>query len=202
METDISQDRKEPAPKAAKWLIVVSALFVVGIAVLAVIFRQKLWDFKELSYLGAFLISAMAGATIIVYIPGVPVVFALGGILPFPFLVGIAAGLGEALGEFTGYLVGRGGQSYLSEKQRNNKYYARVERWMTKRGYLTVFLGSAIFNPFFDLIGAMAGAMRMKPWKFYLVCAAGKAIKGTYVAYLGAWGLGFILHWFGIKLPS
>jgi uncharacterized membrane protein YdjX (TVP38/TMEM64 family) len=193
---------KEPSKRLAKLMIALSVLFIVVIAALAVVFREQLINFHQYGYLGAFIISAMAGATIIVYVPGVPIVFTLGGLLPFPFLVGIAAGLGEALGEFTGYGAGRGGHAFLSEKYKHNKHYERVQGWMTRRGYLTLFLASAIFNPVFDIIGATAGAMRFPPWKFYLVCAAGKAVKGTYVAYLGSLGLGYILQWFGIKLPA
>lgn len=198
----LSEDRQQPSKKAAKYLIILSVLFIVGIAALAVVFREDVKDFHEYSYLGAFLISVMSGGTIIVPVPGVPVIFALGGIVPYPFLVGIAAGLGEGLGAFNFYLAGRGGRSFLTEKHRSNRVYSRVEGWMTRRGYLILFLGSAIFNPAFALIGATAGAMRMPPWKFYLVCAAGKVIKGTYVAYLGMWGLGYIVEWFGISLPD
>jgi uncharacterized membrane protein YdjX (TVP38/TMEM64 family) len=190
--------------KAAWYMIILSALAIIGIAALAVIYRSELERFHEYGYLGAFIISFMAGATIIVYVPGVPVVFVLGGIVPYPFLIGIAAGLGEALGEFTGYLPGRASGSYLREKRsgRLGKVFSRVENWMARRGYLTLFLASAVFNPFFDLFGATAGATRMKPWKFYLVCAAGKAVKGTYVAYLGKLSLDFILEFFGYQLPT
>lgn len=200
MDPATDAEQRQPSKRTAKYLIALSVLFIIGIAALAIIYRAQLRDFEQYGYVGAFVISAMAGATIIVYIPGVPVVFTLGWVLPYPFLVGIAAGLGEALGEFTGYAAGRGGHQLLSEKYKQNKYYARVQRWMTNRGYLTLFLASAVFNPFFDVIGATAGAMRFPPWKFYLVCAAGKTVKGTYVAYMGALGLGYILQWFGIKL--
>jgi membrane protein YqaA with SNARE-associated domain len=188
--------------KAAWYMIGISAVAVIGIAALAVIYSDEVRNLEEYGYAGAFVISFMAGATIIVYVPGVPVVFALGGILPYPFLVGIAAGLGEALGEFTGYLPGRGSRSFLQNQKpgRGQRVYARVEGWMKKRGYLTLFLASAVFNPFFDLFGATAGATRMTPWKFYLVCAAGKAVKGTYVAYLGMLALGPVLEFFGYKL--
>ena len=72
-------------------------------------------QYEKYTYVIAFVVNFMAGATVIVYVPGVPVVFALGGIVQFPFVVGIVAGLGEALGGFTGYMMGRGGESYLKE---------------------------------------------------------------------------------------
>ncbi len=197
---DIGADSKQFSRKAAKYLVILSALFIIGIAVLAVVYREELRDFQEYGYLGAFVISIMSGGTIVVPVPGIPIIFTLGGILTFPFLVGLLAGLGEGLGAFTFYFAGRGGNSFLPEKHKHNRFYTRIQRWMTQRGVLTLFLASAIFNPAFALVGATAGAMRMPAWKFFVACAAGKAVKGTYVAYLGALGLGHILEWFGMEL--
>jgi len=198
--SDIAIKADASARKAGKHLIVLSVLAVIGLAALAVIFREELEDFEEYGYLGAFFISILSGGTIIVYVPGVPVVFTLGGLVSLPFLVGIAAGLGEGLGAFTFYVAGRGGHSLLTEKQRSNKVYRTVEGWMTRHGLLTLFLASAIYNPVFSAIAATAGATRYSLWKFYLSCAAGKIVKGTYTAYLGAWGLAYILEWFHISL--
>lgn len=195
-------EAKPKQPRRFGWyLIVLSALMMIGIAALAVIFRNDWANFKEYGYVGAFVVSFMAGATVIVYVPGVPLVFALGGVLPYPFLVGIAAGLGEAAGEFTGYLAGRGSRTFLENQKPGigQRLYSRAEGWMKSHPYLTLFLASAVFNPFFDLIGATAGAARIPPWRFYLIVAAGKIVKGTYVAYLGMWGLDYILGWFHYK---
>jgi len=198
----LGEGAKQPSKKAAKYLVVFSVLFIVGIAALAVVYRGELRDFQEYGYIGAFIISIMSGGTLIVPIPGVPVIFALGGILSYPFLVGLCAGAGEGLGACNFYLAGRGGQTYVPDKHKSNRFYAWVERWMTRHGYLTLFLGSAIFNPAFSLIGLMAGASGMPAWKFYLVCAAGKAVKGTYVAYLGTLGMDYVLEWFGMDLET
>ncbi len=217
MAAQISKDDvKTQEPRKRSWyLILLSVLLIVAIGVLAVAYRdeieriiQNIDDYKNYAYIIAFVISFMAGATVIVYVPGVPAVFALGGIVPFPLIVGIAAGLGEALGGFTGYMMGAGGESYLKEpgngriQRAFQKIYSRIDRWMGKRGYITVFLASAIFNPFFMFFGATAGATHMAPWKYYLASAAGKIVKATYVAYLGAWGMGYILGWLGIKTTA
>jgi membrane protein DedA with SNARE-associated domain len=61
-----------------------------------------------------------------------------------------------------------------------------------------LFTLSAIPNPFFDFAGAIAGAIYYPLWKFLLFCWAGKTIKGLMVAFAGAWGLRFILHWLNI----
>jgi len=209
-ETGTQDDAEGKKPRGRGWLLIlVSVLLIIVIGVLATLYAHEFQNreqYDKYGYIIAFVISFMAGATVIVYVPGVPVVFALGGVLHYPFLVGIAAGLGEALGEFTGYMVGRGGELYLRKaptgkiQSKFYQLYSRIDAWMGKRGYLTVFLASAVFNPFFDFFGASAGAARMSPWKFYLACAAGKIVKATYVAYFGAWGLGWILEKFGYHL--
>jgi len=199
---DCQAEARPKQPRKFGWyLVVLSVLMMIGIAALAVIFKDDWSDFKEYGYLGAFVVSFMAGATVIVYVPGVPLIFALGGLLPYPFLVGIAAGLGEAAGEFTGYLAGSGSRSFLENQKPGigQRIYKRAEGWMKSHPYLTLFLASAVFNPFFDLIGATAGAARIAPWRFYCIVAAGKMVKGTYVAYLGMLGLDYILGWFNYK---
>lgn len=210
MAEQITQDNPEvKKPRKRGWyLILLSVLLIVAIGALFYLLRDDLQDKEQVSkysYIFAFVISFMAGATVIIYVPGVPVVFFLGGIVEFPFLVGIAAGLGEALGGFTGYILGRGGESYLKEPNSGRlqgafqRIYSQIDNWMGKRGWLTVFLASAIFNPFYMFFGATAGATRMAPWKYYLASAAGKIVKATYVAYLGAWGMGYILDWLHIR---
>jgi uncharacterized membrane protein YdjX (TVP38/TMEM64 family) len=185
--------------RVSSWILILSSVVLtIGIAVLAVIFRKEVANFQQYGYLGAFLVSLMAGATIILYIPGIPVIFALGGVLPSPLFVGLAAGIGEAIGELTGYSFGRGGATFLKEKY--IKIYSRMEKWLKTRGYLTIFLASAIFNPFFDVVGATAGALRYPLWKFFLWCWAGKTVKGIAVAYLGRLGLRYILHW--VNIPT
>ena len=178
--------------------LLLSGLVVVGIAVFVIVFREEVTDVKGYGYLGAFLISMMSAATIIIYVPAVPVIFTLGGVLPYPIFVGLAAGLGEAIGELTGYYAGRGGHTFF--KERFTRLYSRIERWIRTRGYLTVFVSSAIFNPLFDLIGATAGAMRFPVWKFFLLCWAGKTLKGTAVACLGYYCLGSILRWLNVGI--
>lgn len=210
----MTQHREGPAkPRKRSWhLILLSVLLIVAIGVLAVAYKdeiqrivQNIDAYQNYAYVIAFVVNFMAGATVIVYVPGVPTVFALGGIVPFPLIVGVVAGLGEALGGFTGYMLGMGSETYLKQpgngriQQAFQKIYTRIDGWMGKRGYVTVFLASAIFNPFYMFFGATAGATGMAPWKYYLASAAGKIVKATYVAYLGAWGMGYILGWLGIK---
>jgi membrane protein DedA with SNARE-associated domain len=198
--------RKRPAIHAPRWLWLIAVLFLVaGIVTSVVIFSERLIDFKQYGYLGAFLVSILASATVIAFIPSVPVIFALGGVLN-PFLVGLVAGVGEAMGEFTAYFAGRSGHAFLFSRAKPAQasepkgMYAWIQRWVKTRGGLALFLSAAVFNPFFSVIGATAGALRFPPWKFFLIVWAGKTVKWTVVALIG-WGtLSVILRWFGINV--
>jgi membrane protein YqaA with SNARE-associated domain len=128
-----------------------------------------------------FLISLVGNATIVLPAPSLALVFAMGSVLN-PLLVGLVAGVGEALGELTGYAAGFAGRAVIEDYQT----YGRMVDWMERRGGITVFVLSAIPNPFFDLAGIAAGTLRYPVWKFLLFCWLGKTLKTTLVALAGS----------------
>ena len=92
--------------------------------------------------------------------------------MPMPWLVGVVGGLGAGIGEMTGYLAGRSGRGLLAR----NKVYNRVEGWVKKWGWLAVFV--IVDCPFaFDVVGIIAGALRMPVWKFFIACWLGRTIS-------------------------
>lgn len=203
MDAKNSQAKGEPSKVRWYWILL-AALLVTGMIASIVVFRDRIADFQHYGYLGAFLISILASATIIAFIPSVPVIFALGGILN-PFFVALAAATGETIGESTGYLAGRSGYAFFIKTRsvdvgNPGRIYPLLQRWVQTKGSLALFLSSAVFNPFFSVIGATAGALRFPPWKFFLIVWAGKMVKWTVVAMLGWALLVYILHWFGITL--
>lgn len=164
------------------------------------------WEFiralEGYGYMGAFLISILGGAAIIVPVPMLAVVFALGGVLTYPVLVGVAAGFGETLGALTIYMTGYGGGAVLydSKHSRIQAVYLRVMRFMERRGSLALFVLSAVLNPFFYPAALAAGAMRFGIQRYFLICWAGKTIKGLTVAYAGYWGLRGLLRMLGMPM--
>ena len=189
------EDRKELSGIRFRWYwILLAALVVAGITALVVIFRDKIADLQQYGYLGAFLISVLASATIIALIPTVPVIFTLGGVLN-PFLVALVAGIGEGIGEFTSYTAGRSGHALF--KGSFIHIHTRLEKWVERRGSLALFFSAAVFNPFFSIVGATAGILRFPPWTFFLIVWAGKTVKWTVVAVLGQLVLVNLLHWLG-----
>ncbi|MFA5374311.1 MAG: VTT domain-containing protein [Dehalococcoidia bacterium] len=146
-------------------------------------------DISAYGYLGVFLVSLLAATVLFVPIPSIPVIFLMGAILN-PFLVGLMSGVGESIGEITGYTAGFSGRETLDNKQR----YTKIKGWMRRRGTLVLFLFSAIPNLFFKLVGVAAGAIRYPFWKFLLVVFVGKTIKGTAIALIGYWALRMLLQ--------
>jgi membrane protein YqaA with SNARE-associated domain len=98
-------------------------------------------------------------------------------------MVGIAAGLGAALGELTGFLAGYGSRVVIEEHP--NRFVRALEPWVRRYGFCAVLLLAAIPNPVFDAVGILAGALSLPAWKFFLAAAIGNCIKATYVAMLG-----------------
>jgi membrane protein YqaA with SNARE-associated domain len=170
--------------KLFRFLVV---LLVLAISVLIFSFRDQFAELAAIGYPGIFLVSMLGNATIILPAPSLALVFAMGSALP-PLLVGLAAGVGEALGELTGYAAGFGGRAVIEDQ----KLYRRLEAWMQRRGGITVFVLSVLPNPFFDLAGIAAGTLRYPLWRFLLVCWLGKTIKTTLVAWAGSQSLSLV----------
>jgi len=158
-----------------------AVVFAVAITLAIAAFRDELARFERYGYPGVFLISLLGNATVIFPAPSLAVVFGMGGVLN-PLFVGLVAGVGEALGELTGYLAGYGGRAVIEDWQ----MYDRLERWMERNGSATILALSAIPNPFFDLAGIAAGALRFPLARFLLSCWVGKTIKTIFFAFIGA----------------
>lgn len=186
------EERPEPVKERRwtrqRWVILLIIVAVVIIFVAVYFLSQALDNAWLYGYLGAFLISLMASAVVIIPVPAVAVIFVLGAILN-PFIVGLMVGLAEPIGELTGYMAGYSGRTTLG----NRRFYKRLEDWMKRRGSLVLFGFSAIPNPFFDVVGIAAGAVRYPIWKFLLVLLVGKTVKGMLVACAGYFALRALL---------
>jgi membrane protein YqaA with SNARE-associated domain len=166
---------------------------VVALIVVLFVFRNQVKKLENYGYAGIFLISIAANATIIIPLPGVAFTTAMGAIFN-PIGVAVAAGLGAAVGELSGYLAGFSGQG-VAEKA---KFYERLTDWMRRHqnlAYLAVVLLAFIPNPFFDLAGMASGALKLPVWKFLIACAIGKIGKMLLFAYAGYYSVGWLTSW-------
>jgi uncharacterized membrane protein YdjX (TVP38/TMEM64 family) len=193
----------EVKSRSAKWVYIVGilgALATLFMAVAVVYFYEFVQALEHYGYLGAFLISILGGATIIVPVPMLVVIFALGGVLT-PYWVGVAAGLGETIGALIIYMTGYGGGTaliYSSGKLQSA--YLRMMKLIERRGSLALFILSAVLNPFFYPAALAAGASRFGIKRYFFICLLGKTIKGFTVSYAGYYGLRGLLRMLGAPL--
>jgi uncharacterized membrane protein YdjX (TVP38/TMEM64 family) len=172
-------------------LRILALLGVVALMVVLFVFRDQVSKLQKYGYLGIFLISIAANATVIVPLPGVALTTAMGAIFN-PLGVALAAGSGAAIGELSGYLAGFSGQAVVEKIA----YYEKLVAWMQahpKLDFLVILVLAFIPNPFFDMAGMAAGALKFPLWKFLLPCAIGKILKMAVFAYAGAYSIDWFL---------
>ena len=155
---------------------------VLAITVALFIYRDKVTELGNLGYLGAFLICLVSNATIILPMPGMLLLFALGATFN-PFFIGLAGGVGGAIGEMSCYLLGYSGRGIVE----NRRLYDIAVRWLDRWGILTVFVFALTPLPF-DVLGIAAGILRFPFLKFFIACLFGKTILYIGMAVAGYWG--------------
>jgi uncharacterized membrane protein YdjX (TVP38/TMEM64 family) len=170
--------RKRILPLAG---LLIAVAIIVTISILYFKNPDILENLQGYGYAGVFIISVFLNATIIIPVSAMAVISSMGGILPLPWLVGIIGGIGAGIGEMTAYVAGRAGRGLLAK----SNIYTRVEKWVRRWGWIAVFILS-IFPFVFDVVGIIAGAMRMRWWRFMLACWAGRTVSYVTVAYIGS----------------
>ena len=203
-----SPDPNTIDPKTKRSIVWAYTLGIIGVgltllmAAAIVYFGDVLRELTAFGYVGAFVISILGGATIIIPVPMLAVVFALGKVMEFTWLVGISAALGELVGALTIYMTGHGaGKAISSSKHgRIQRAYERMLGLMERRGPIVLFIVASVVNPFFYPAALAAGALRFGLKKYILIVLAGKIIKCMTVVYAGYFGLKGLFHAIGIDL--
>jgi membrane protein DedA with SNARE-associated domain len=172
---------------------VAALLFALGVTVAIAIFASQV-DIQQLrryGYLGVFLASLLANASIVLPLPGLAVTVGVAAALPNEWwLVALVAAVGEALGESTAYLAGYGGSAVIE----NRPIYQRLRYWMEHHGTMTIFVLSAVPNPLIDAAGITAGASKYAYYKFLLACWLGKTVKTLVFSWAGLHSADWLLQ--------
>ncbi|MFC1916036.1 VTT domain-containing protein [Chloroflexota bacterium] len=169
-----------------KFIPILTLLLVVAITIgIFYFYRQypsRIEVLRNYGYLGAFLISLIFNATVILPAGNILIISTLGAVLPSATMVGLAGGAGAAIGEITGYMVGYSGRGVA----RRSRLYYLVEGWVRRWEAVAIFIFALI--PFiFDFAAIAAGILRFPFWKFFLLCWLGRTIAYIVVAWVGAW---------------
>ncbi len=152
-----------------------------------------------LGYAGVFLVNLLSTSTVVIPVPGLTataqaLIIREGRHSALPWLVGITGGLGMGLGEVTLYYAGYLGAELargrrLPGPDRLRRLAQRIAsgvNWlMAHWGMTTLFVLSAVPNPFFEVAGFTAGSVRMRFRRFFIAAVAGKLLRGLLLAYLG-----------------
>ncbi len=132
-------------------------------------------------YAGAFLISIFGNFTVFFPVPFVLTIYAFGATLN-PLILGLVCGVGSTIGEFSAYLIGRGGRSVI-----NDRYGERLETaklLVQEYGMAVIFVFAVLPLPD-DLILIPLGMLRYSLKKAMVAMLLGKTIMCVAVAYAG-----------------
>jgi membrane protein YqaA with SNARE-associated domain len=184
-DAPLPETEKPAAQPVSPWRIV-ALVVALGLTVLIYLYRDRVAQFASYGYLGLFVVSVVGNATILLPVPSLAATFVAGRILN-PWLVGLVSAAGMAIGELSGYLAGYGGTAIVEARDRER--YQKLESWMRRHGFLTIFVLGVIPNPIFDLAGVAAGMLHFPLWYFLLACFLGKLVKAVVFAFAGAQSL-------------
>ena len=203
--TDNSAGTDKSDVKARRWAYILGVVGVIATILMAaavIFYNKELNALQHYGYIGAFVISILGGATIIIPVPMLAVVFALGGVMKYTWLVGLSAAFGELIGAWTIYATGHGAGRVIADSKHGTvqRYYEKLLGLMERRGPLTLFIVASVINPFFYPAALAAGALRFGVKKYTIIVLAGKIIKCMTVVYAGHWGIKGIFRAFGIEL--
>jgi membrane protein YqaA with SNARE-associated domain len=157
----------------------------------------------QYGYLGIFLISLIGAMSIFVPIPYTIVIFILGGIqdtfgnwLFDPLWIAVAAGIGSAIGEFSGYLLGAGGRKAIGNRYKKKMDF--ITKLFKKYGSVAIFIFALTPLPD-DLLFIPLGVMRYSLLRAFIPALLGKFFSNLIIAYSGRLSLEIIGNLFGVE---
>lgn len=165
------------------------AVFLVGINVLVYLAPIDYTGLASFNYLGAFVVTFVANALVVVPVPYIPIVAHMGASAGSPALVVVLGAFGSALGESVAFVVGRAEEGLISERPFYQRIH-RISRHPLLAG-LVLFLFAAPFNPIFDVAGLAAGAAGVQYRVFFIAVFLGRLVRLAAIVWLGMhFGLG------------
>ncbi|MBI4218747.1 MAG: VTT domain-containing protein [Chloroflexi bacterium] len=173
------------------WQRTLVLAIVIGVTAFGLVFwATGRLETKDVGYTGVFLVNLIGSASLILPVPGAAAacIAAFPDTGLHPFSVGLLAGIGQGIGEITGYLAGKSGQTFVSR----NRHYARVRAWTLKGGGALLFVFALIPNPVMDLAGIAAGSLGYPFTRFLLFVATGKILRSIGISYGCYYGVEFL----------
>ena len=164
-------------------LAIAGGIFLVAFNIAVYLVPIDYGAFTSFAYVGAFVVTLLANALIVIPIPYIPIVAHIGATADMPWLVVVLGALASVLGESVAFLAGRAEEGLVSE----HPVYKRVHR-VAERPLLA---GAMIFafavppNPIFDVAGLAAGAVGVRYRVFFVAVFAARLIRLAVIVWLG-----------------
>ena len=156
----------------------------------------------QYGYFGIFLISLIGALSIFFPIPYTVVIFTLGGLKVGeswafePLWIAVAAGIGSAVGEFSGYVIGFGGRKVIGDKYK--KKMNLLMKLFDRFGPIVIFLFALTPLPD-DLLFIPLGVIRYSLVRALVSALIGKICMNYIVAYSGRLSINIIRDIFGVE---
>jgi membrane protein DedA with SNARE-associated domain len=197
--------KSKRSTRAALALTIGGVILTIAMFVLIIVFEDQVKEMQRWGYLGAFIISILGGATIIIPVPMLAVVAALASAMATPWevaLLGFSAAAGEMIGAMIIYYTGNGAGKAISQNKQGKlqKAYEKMLGIIERKGAWALFLVTFIVNPFFYPAAFACGALKFDLKKFLVIVVIGKLIKSMTIVYLAYFGLKSLLHAIGIDI--
>lgn len=166
-----------------------AVILIPDIVVVSTSFYYWIMDATStLGYSGAFAVSFLGNATILIPFPYIIIPFVLGADMGLnPWLVGLVSGVGAAIGEMTGYFAGYYGRRLLKEEDKINGFREYVQQRPSMTPFMIWFLAATPIPD--DLLIVPLGVARYSWWKVLVPLLIGKTIFLTAIAWAGRLGL-------------
>lgn len=158
---------------------IISLIFIS----LVYVFQDYLIKLKSLGILGIFLINFLGNATVFLPAPAIAAVVA-GGIVYSPVIVAVFSSLGGSLGEMVGFLLGKSSKEIFIKN--HHRWYIFLKDLFRKYTDVVVLIFAFVPNPFFDVIGILAGVFAISPYRFFILLFIGRLLRDIILAYTGS----------------
>jgi membrane protein YqaA with SNARE-associated domain len=204
-EKSIIKPLTKKSGRGAIVIAIAGVVLTIAMFIMIIAFNEQVKMMQNWGYVGAFLISLLGGATIIIPVPMLAVVVALASALATPWevaLLGFSAAGGEVIGALIIYFTGKGAGSAIdtTKTDRLHRIYDKMVSFIQRRGSWALFSVTFIINPLFYPAAFVCGALKFGLRRFIIVVALGKLVKCMTVVYVSFYGLKSILRAIGIEI--
>lgn len=168
-------------------IIVLIVTVIIGLNYVIHIYEKIFLNLKAYGYIGIFLACLFLNATVLMPSSSTVVVMSMASIYN-PVITALIGAVGSSIGEFTGYFTGYYGCGVIKNSLIVNKIMVIYQKFPR----LAILIFAILPLPFFDVLGILAGSVKMEKRIFFILCLIGKAIKMLMYAYLGVYATGYL----------